>query len=320
MPKLSILPIAFFILLIGCHSPESSQKIPKIGFLDAFQDETIFEAKKGFIAALEEKGYSEKNKTLEVIYKNAQGSIPTLNQEISYLLDQNLELLATNTTLSTISAAQRTHTLPIFMMVSPSPKMAGLLDKDNKPPANLFGVYETLAYIDTSIILIKQLKPEVKTLGAIYSQGEPQSADAFQHLKDRCKVLNIQLISLPVNNSSETQLVVQSLLSKHLDAFFALPDNSVFSSFETILKSCNDAGVPIFTSEEGLVKRGALAAFGADIFDWGHQAGVQAAQYLKTKSLKGMAPEWVLVRKKVYNPEAAVKFHISIPQGISPVK
>jgi len=319
MTRISIFFIVGVLFFNACHSPTEGKKHLKVGFLDAFQDETIEEAKKGFFKALEEKGFDPKT-NIQVVYKNAQGSIPTLNQEINYLLDQNLDILATNTTLATISSAQRTQTLPIFMMVSPSPQSAGLLDKKGMSPKNLFGVYESLSYIDTSIILLKQLKPSVKTLGAIYSQGEPQSLEAYQHLSDRCKALNIDLISLPVNNSSETQLVVQTLLNKHLDAFFALPDNSVFASFETILKSCNEAQVPIFTSEEGLVKRGALAAFGPDIFEWGHQAGIQAAQFLKTHSTKGLGPEIVRIRKKVYNAKVASQFHISIPQGISPVK
>ena len=80
----------------------------------------------------------------------------------------------------------------------------------------------------------------------------------------------------------------KSLLCKNIDAFFANPDNTVFASFETILKSCNQANVPIFTSEAGLVQRGAVAAFGADIYQWGYQAGEQAAQFLKTHKTDGL--------------------------------
>ena len=65
-------------------------------------------------------------------------------------------------------------------------------------------------------------------------------------------------------------------LKKHIDAFFANPDNTVFGSFETIRKACDDANVPVFTSEAGLVSRGAIAAYGADIYQWGYQAGEQA--------------------------------------------
>jgi putative ABC transport system substrate-binding protein len=84
-----------------------------------------------------------------------------------------------------------------------------------------------------------------------------------------------------VNNSNEAQMVVQALLQKKIDAFFALPDNTVFSSMEVIVKSCDDAHVPVFTSEEGLVKRGAVAAFGADMYQWGYQSGAQAATFFE---------------------------------------
>jgi putative ABC transport system substrate-binding protein len=115
------------------------------------------------------------------------------------------------------------------------------------------------------------------------------------------------------------QLVTASLLSKNIDVFFANPDNIVFASFETIIKSCNEKNIPVFTSEAGLVERGALAAYGADIYQWGYQAGVQAAVYLKEKSTTGLHWEMVKVRKKVFNPSAAKKFGLSIPSDFQPV-
>jgi len=125
---------------------------------------------------------------------------------------------------------------------------------------------------------------------------------------------------LPLNSSADAQLVTQSLLKNNIDAFFANPDNTVFASFETILKSCDQKNVPIFTSEAGLVQRGAVAAFGADIYQWGYQAGEQAAQFLKTHSTEGLRPELVKVRRRVYNVAAAKKYNITVPSNFEPVK
>ena len=132
--------------------------------------------------------------------------------------------------------------------------------------------------------------------------------------------LNIKIIALPLNSSADAQLVTQALLNKNIDAFFANPDNTVFAAFETILKSCNEKNVPIFTSEAGLVQRGAVAAFGADIYQWGYQSGLQAAQFLKTHKTNGIKLEMVKVRKRVYNATAAKKYNITIPAGFEPVK
>jgi putative ABC transport system substrate-binding protein len=94
----------------------------------------------------------------------------------------------------------------------------------------------------------------------------------------------------------------------------------VFESFETILQACNRKNIPIFTSEAGLVERGALAAFGADIYQWGYQAGEQAAQFLKTKSTAGLHWEMVKIRKKVYNPSVAKKFGLTLPSDFQPIQ
>ena len=315
MRKFLILFSLTAFIFLSCSKSGKKNNVPVIGFLDAFQDETIDQAHIGFIKALSKGGFNEKDKTLVVLYKNAQGNEATLNLALSYLLHQNLRLLATNTTLPTIAAIKKTESLPVFMMVAPSPELAGLLDSSGSIPSNLFGVYENLDYIATSALIVHQLIPAVKRMGVIYSQGETQSLLALNKLQDECKKQKIDLIILPVNSSAETQLVVQALTHQKIDAFFALPDNSVFASFESILKTCNAQGIPIFTSEEGLVKRGALAAYGADIYQWGYQAGLQAANYLKTGNLRLLKPALVIARRKVFNQQVALAYHIKAQPG-----
>jgi putative ABC transport system substrate-binding protein len=317
-----LLLFAVLYCFTSCQS-KKDKNVTVIGFVDAFEDATIAQAKTGFTDALAKNGFSEAKGNIKIEYKNAQGSIPTLNQIVNYFASEPVDLLATSTTLSTVTAAQKIKTIPIFMMVSPTPERAHLLDAQGKAPANLFGTVEDLNYIDTSFSLIPKLlkaKNGKLIVGMIYNQSEPQSADAMQRIKELAGKLNITLLAVPLNTSAEAQLVTQSLLNKHIDAFFANPDNTVFAAFETILKSCEQKNVPIFTSEAGLVQRGAVAAFGADIYQWGYQSGLQAAQYLKTHKTDGLKPEMVKVRKRVYNPAAAKKYQVFIPANFEAVK
>ncbi|MDE3212990.1 MAG: ABC transporter substrate-binding protein [Bacteroidota bacterium] len=305
----------------GCGNSHS--KIPVVGFVDAFEDNTIEQAKTGFFDALEKKGYSEKGGTLKVIYRNAQGNIPALTQIVKYFIAQPVTLIATNPSLSTITAVQNTKDIPIFMMVSPTPALMKVNDSKGNPPKNLFGVAEDLNYIDTSFLLIPSIiKPKSGELsvGMIYNQSEPQSVEAINRIRNLANSHHINLITLPVNSSADVKLVTASLLSKNIDAFFANPDNIVFESFETIVESCNQKNIPIFTSEAGLVSRGALAAYGADIYQWGYQAGLQAAQFLKSKSTDSLHWEMVKIRKRVYNPTVAKKFGVTLPSNFQPVQ
>jgi len=317
----------FFSLIIltlfAACKPKTKSNIPVVGFVDAVEDATLAQAHTGFVTALKDSGFSEDKGNIKIEYRNAQGDIPTLTQIVNYFVSEPVDLLATCTTLSSVTAVQKTKTIPIFEMVSPTPARMNVLDANGKAPANLFGAVEDLQYIDTSFSIIpKVIKPKGSKLviGMTYNQSEPQSVDALERIKDLAAKSNITLIALPLNTSADAQLITQSLLNKNIDVFFALPDNTVFAAFETIKKDCDQKNVPIFTSEAGLVQRGAVAAFGADIYQWGYQAGEQAAQYLKTHKTTGLKPEMVKIRKRVYNPAAAKKYNITIPSDFEAVK
>jgi len=300
---LFVLSLSLFSL--NSCQPKSDKKFT-IGFIDIVEDETLELARKGFFKALSDSGFiNEKN--IQVIYRNAQSDIPALVQSIDYMIAQSADVIATNTTLCTISAVQKTSTIPVCMMVSPTPEIAGLLKKDGTAPSNLFGVYETLEYIDTALTLIPEIFPNAKIIGTIINQSEPQSVDALNRISEVASKLGLEIIVLPANNSAETQLVTESLLNKHIDVFFALPDNTIFASFETIAAACSKANVPIVTSESGLVARGALVAFGADMFVWGYDSGLECVKFLKS----GVIPKPVKLarRTKVYNPQVAAEYN-----------
>ncbi len=100
---------------------------------------------------------------------------------MKYFISEKVTLIATNPSLSTITAIQNTRDIPVFMMVSPTPQLMNVTDKQGNAPANLFGVAEDLAYIDTSFSLIPKLLPQMEEkkdklhVGMIYNQSEPQS-------------------------------------------------------------------------------------------------------------------------------------------------
>lgn len=318
--KKFIIPLLLVTFLMGCESKKPD--VPTVAFIDAFQDNTIEKAKDGFFAALSENGFDEKKGTLQVIYRNAQGDIPTLTQITKYMISQKPTLIATCPTLATITAVQNIKDIPIFMMVSETVERLQVKSKLDGYPKNLFGVGETLAYVDTSVSLIPKLikpKGERIRIGLVFNQSEPQSVQALEEIKKIATNNNMDIVALPVNASADVLLVTQSLLSKDIDVFFANPDNTIFASFESILKACEAKNVPIMTSEAGLVSRGALAAYGPDMYEWGYQSGLQAAQLLKTGSTEGIAPALVKTRNRVYNPAMAKKYNITIPEGYKPL-
>lgn len=105
----------------------------------------------------------------------------------------------------------------------------------------------------------------------VYNPAEPQSVLALEVIRKACTEQGLSLEVAPVSSSADALMATQALVSKGVQAFFAMPDNTVFASFEALKKVCDQARLPVFTSESGLVARGALAAYGADFYAWGRQ-------------------------------------------------
>ncbi|MFM7709971.1 MAG: ABC transporter substrate binding protein [Ferruginibacter sp.] len=316
MPSTRLL--LFLLILFSCNGGHHTNQsnIPVVAFIDAFEDNTLKQARQGFWDALSKQGFSENKKSIRVIYRNAQGDNTALLQALNFIISQQPTLIATCPSISTISALQQEKKIPVFMMVAPEPSLMKLTDEAGRTPPNLFGVGENLQYIDTSFLLMARLvKPKQTTLriGMIYNQAEPQSVESIQRIEALARQYQIELIRLSVTTSADAKLTTEAVLQKKVDAFFANPDNIVFAAFESILQSCNSRNVPIFTSEAGLVERGAVAAYGADLYQWGFQAGEQAAEYLKTRSTQNLHWSLPTIRKYVYNESQAKRFSLSFP-------
>src|ERR1700760_586699 len=85
---LFVTTIAFVIA--SCH-PADKGGVPVVGFVDAFEDATIAQARTGFTDALKQNGFSEDQKTVKIIYRNAQGNIPTLTQIVNYFIGEKVD-------------------------------------------------------------------------------------------------------------------------------------------------------------------------------------------------------------------------------------
>ncbi|KAK3582521.1 hypothetical protein CHS0354_024071 [Potamilus streckersoni] len=289
-----------------------------IGIVQPTEDATLDKARKGYIDALADNGFSEKNGSIKFIYRNAQNDIPTLNQIIDFFIAERVTAIAANATLSMLTAASKTTDIPIFVMTAPAPALINLVrEKDGQPyiQSNLSGVYDTLTYIDKNLRNVRNVFPAAVRMGTVFNTSEPNSQNAIARLRNLCQSENFTLFERAVTNSNEIQQAVESLLSQGIEIFFALPDNTVFSTFENIVKLTYLKKVPIVTSEIGLVKRGATIASGPDIYLWGYEAGEMTAEYLKNglTTLPHIRAVSDKNRKKAYNPTLSHALNVAIP-------
>jgi putative ABC transport system substrate-binding protein len=122
--------------------------------------------------------------------------------------------------------------------------------------------------------------PKAKKWGTIYNAGDPRSLLYIKEMRQAAKKRKVQLIEVNISKSDETLPAAQFLVGK-VQSIYITYDHIAVSSFEAIVKVCNQKKIPLFGGDLKSVTMGAMAAYGWDYFQIGHSAGRKAARILK---------------------------------------
>lgn len=128
--------------------------------------------------------------------------------------------------------------------------------------------------------MIREILPDAKTVGILYSTNEVNSQAAIEEYKKAAPEFGLEIVESGISTSADIPLAAEQLAAK-VDCISNLTDNNVVSSLPVVLEAASKNGIPVFGSEIEQVKRGCLAAMGLDYIALGEQTGRMAAQVLK---------------------------------------
>jgi putative ABC transport system substrate-binding protein len=111
--------------------------------------------------------------------------------------------------------------------------------------------------------LIQSFTPHAKKIGIIYTTSEINSTVMLQTMMELCKNNDIELIPAPCVKDEDLTSSFQFLKGK-VDVIYVPCDNRVVFHIKTLANLCEKNHIPLFTSDSGSVKHGALAAYGYD--------------------------------------------------------
>ena len=186
--------------------------------------------------------------------------------------------IATPSAQSAYNAAMDSD-IPVIFTAVTDPVAAELADADGKPVGEVTGTSDKLP-VEEQLRMIREVLPDAKTIGIIYTTSEANSVSAIEEYKEKVGDYGFELVEKGITNTSEIALAADDLLTK-VDCISNLTDNTVVNSLAPILDKANAAKVPVFGSEIEQVKIGCLAAEGLDYVALGKQTGKMAAKVLK---------------------------------------
>ncbi|MCK4024052.1 ABC transporter substrate-binding protein [Streptococcus suis] len=264
------------------NSSTSTEKV-KIGVLQFVTHDSLDEIYKGIKAGLEEGGYTTTD-NLEIDFMNAEGDQSQVQTMSKKLVDNGNELLIGIATPAAQGLANATAELPIIMGAVTDPVGANLVTDLKNPGGNITGVSDQTPVAD-AVSLIKEITPDAKTIGVLYSSNEDNSKIQVAEFKAAAEEAGYTVLEYAVASSNEIAATVEVASSK-ADVLFTPVDNTVASAFSTVVSVANKTKTPIFTSVEDMVEGGGIASVTLSQYDLGVATGKMAA-----KILDGANPE-----------------------------
>ncbi|WP_165390459.1 tryptophan ABC transporter substrate-binding protein [Streptococcus parasuis] len=258
------------------NSTNSTEKV-KIGVLQLVTHDSLDEIYKGIKAGLEEGGYTT-TENLSIDFMNAEGDQSQVQTMSKKLVDNGNELLIGIATPAAQGLANATTELPIIMGAVTDPVGANLVTDLKNPGGNITGVSDQTPVADT-VSLIKEITPDAKTIGVLYSSNEDNSKIQVAEFKAAAEEAGYTVLEYAVASSNELASTVEVASSK-VDTFFTPVDNTVASAFSTVVSVANKSKTPIFTSVEDMVEGGGIASVTLSQYDLGVATGKMAAKIL----------------------------------------
>ena len=291
---------------------EESGKTYSIGISQYGEHASLDNCREGFLQGLAQAGIEE-GVNLKVDYQNAGFDDNIAVQIGQQFSAENVDLMVAIATPSAVAcyAAAEDKDIPVIFTAITDPVQAKL------DSGNITGTSDKLP-VEAQLDLIRQLQPQAKTIGIIYTTSEPNSVSAIEEYKAKAPDYGFEIDTVGVTSQAEVTQAADTLISHKVDCFSNLTDNNVVGVLAAILEKTDEAGIPVYGSEIEQVKLGCVASAGIDYVKLGIQTGLMAAKVLTGQSSCQEMPYETIAEYGIYVNSAALEaMNITLPDTVA---
>ncbi|HZK43171.1 MAG TPA: ABC transporter substrate-binding protein [Syntrophomonadaceae bacterium] len=316
MKKILALVLGLLLLfsVVGCKVSESSDNsMIKIGIVQIVEHPSLNTIREAFIDELAENGFKD-GENIIIDYQSAQNDQTNLKTICQKFSNNKYDLIVAIATPTAQAAVGETKDIPIVFSACTDPIAAELLTDLDNPGGNVTGTSDKVA-VAKIMELAKEITPEIKTIGALYTASETNSISVIEDLKEYADKNGLTIVEATVTNSSEVQQATLSLINK-VDAIFSPIDNTVASAMPIVTQVAIEAKIPVYVAADSLVADGGLATYGINYITLGKETAKMAAEILNGKN-PGDIPVKTITDIDIYlNQTTADAIGLTFPQDI----
>lgn len=315
--KMAGLLLGAALIVSGCgqksstdsQSKKSDEKVYKIGVTQITDHPSLDNCREGFIEGLKNEGYVD-GENADIEFKSAQNDMSLAAQIAQNFASARKDLVCGISTPSaqTLYSVCLEKKIPVIFNAISDPVAAKLAKSETEAIPGISGVSDKLP-VEDQLKLIRELLPEAKKIGILYTTSEDNSVSTLKTYKELAGKYGFEIVEKGIGTEAEISQAIDVILNE-VDCISNLTDNTVVNNLALLVQKANDKNIPVFGSEEEQVKNGCLASAGLDYFALGVQAGEMAARVLGGEKIENIPFETMKDTEFTLNTTAAKKFGV----------
>ena len=216
-----------------------------------------------FREGLAELGYID-GKTIDIVVRSGELNREILEFAVQDLVDAKVDLIAAAGTVPALAARKATRTIPIVMIFSSEPVIAGLVAGLARPGGNVTGVSTIQTELDPKrLAMLKEVKPAMKRVAALWTRFHPSHAAELAAVEEAAKFLGLALESYDL--TSDLLGARQKMERQLPDAIFVLWDVRTMGYRQFIVDFALKHKLPTRMPLEPYVVAGGLMSYGPNL-------------------------------------------------------
>jgi putative tryptophan/tyrosine transport system substrate-binding protein len=216
------------------------------------------------------------------------------------------------------AAKEATKTIPVVMISSVDPVVAGYVESFAHPGGNITGLAWLLRDISAKRVeLLKDLLPKLSKVGILWDADGPGPAIAVKEYEAAMRAFKLEPMPLEVRGPNpDFAKAFQTAKTARLDALIVVANPLMAEHAKEVFELAAKHRLPSMTEEGRFVRAGGLMSYGPSLADLYRRAAEYAVDILKGAK-PGDLPVKLASRFEIFiNLKTSQQLGVVIPQNI----
>jgi putative ABC transport system substrate-binding protein len=295
---------------------QQSNKIPRIGFLNALFPTTNPARIEAFRQGLRDVGYVE-GKNIIIEYRYAERKFDRLPALATELVRLKVDVIVTSASQETRAAKEATNTIPIVMTNVGDPVETGFVASLARPGDNITGLSTLSRELSGKRLeLLKEIIPKLTRVAVIGNSTSPGNADTLKELEVAAQALKLELQYLDVLSVNDIETAFRAAGKERADAVIVLSGSILTSQRRQIIDLAVKSRLPASYARPEFVESGGLMTYGVSLIDNFRRAASYVDKILKGAKPGDLPVEQPTKFELVINLKAAKQIGLTIPPDV----